>query len=185
VDTAPVATLDPWKRAFAEWLGSQFSDPSQATELGMACQLKGAGVSVVELRRLKAELPFQQALVEYASVAQDVRNKKSRQKMARVAGKTVEATALAIRVLKKQLKSEDEGQQLAAARALAPYMTLYGERLWPRKEEKEVNTHVRITLSVDQAARLDAPAMQVIAEEVAYEVISEEQVPTIPRLAAS
>jgi hypothetical protein len=57
-------------------------------------------------------------------------------------------------------------------------MTLYGERLWPRKEEKEVNTHVMITLTAHQAARITAEVSptdsKIEVEEVPYEVIATE-----------
>lgn len=168
--------LEPWERQFAEWLAAQMRTVTQAQELGMIANLRGRGIAGSWLRKTKSKKTFQQCYTAAREEIVELYLKDARQKAVKLAVKGVNTHSKALGVVQKQLRSTDDNKAMAAARAAAPLTNPLLERVWPKREERDISTSIHITLSTHQSARLDLPAMQIEATEVPYEVVASESV---------
>lgn len=179
---APVAPRKPpqpvkrWQRRYAQWLAQLFGKRvNRDDEMAMAAKLAGKPVPWDQIRRMKRNPlwrdAYEHSLDEFTGEAL----RKSRIRATHAAARGIKVLDLSVRRLHQQLKREDDkADHLATIRAAGPILNTLVERVWPKKEEKEVNANIKITLTTHQEKRLDAPVMDVVAEEVPYEVISEE-----------
>lgn len=172
----PPQPVKRWQKRYAQWLAQLFGKRvTRDEELAMAAKLAGKPVAWDQIRRMKRNPlwrdAYEHALDEFTGEAL----RKSRIRATHAAARGIKVLDLSVRRLHEKLKDDDpKADHLATIRAASPILNTLVERVWPKKEEKEVNQNIRITLTTHQEKRIDAPVMDVVAEEVPYEVISEE-----------
>jgi hypothetical protein len=174
----PPADLKRWHRRYAQWLAQQFGKRvSQDEEMAMAAKLAGKPVAWSQIRSLKRNPLWREAFEASLDDFTDKALKKSRVRATHTAARGIKVLDLSVRRVQSILKDKSitAADHLNAIRAVTPILNTLTERVWPKKEEREVNQNIRITLTTHQEQRLEAPPMPIEAVDVPYEVIAVEQ----------
>lgn len=180
LQSAEPSPLLPWERLHARWYAHRIAltgrTPSFKEEKEF-CEKKTQRMCSRRMLNLLRRTPqWQTARMEAEEVIQADAERAARAQMKKSMPLVAQAYRQSLRVYLEELKkADDTATRLSVLRSAPPLLNPGIDRVLPRKTEHTVtNTSVNINLSVEQAAALNAPIIDVTAEEIIAEVLPDE-----------
>lgn len=169
--------LKRWERHFARWLANQFGRTvGRAEMVEAATKFANKPVSWSKLRTTLRN-PAWKTLHNHLSG--DITERvlaKAKARMLRSSRYSAEAYELAMKRIVEGLKDGSaDADYLSVIRAGSPLISAGMDRLYPKKQETEVNQNIQITLTTNQLQGLSSmPVLTVEAEDIEIEPAPEE-----------
>lgn len=158
--------LTPSEEMFARWLGehSAVNRISADEEAKVVVICFGAPLSGNALKFIKRKPAFRKVLEDARIVAAELHMRTAKRRALQITPRAIKTYGKAIQKLDEALDGDDS---LAALRTASGLLTPFLDRTIPKRTEtSNVNTHVSITLTPEQAVGFNAPILTVEAEEV-------------------
>jgi hypothetical protein len=173
----PVETpekLKLWQKQYARWLAIQTKTVTPDEEQVACTQFKGVTPSIAALKRVKRSRLWREEYERARGEFNEHYLRKAKNMAVRMLPKAVKTYDKALDVSRKAMDDPDVNVALAGVRAASPLLTASMERAIPKKQEVAFDGKLEIQLTPMQMAQLTAPSATVEAEEVPFEIISEE-----------
>jgi hypothetical protein len=175
-DEAPLTLVEqelkPWEAQYARWMALQIGRLKPGVEMSVAQTLAGHNLKPTSLKRVKCKVAWRREYQLARAELNDIRLKAAHGYAIALLTSGMKVYRKAVDALDRELTPDPNTGQitdpLGAIRAAAPLLGPLLDRSLPKKTESStIATSISITLTPEQMAGLDAPALQITAERIA------------------